>query len=222
MSDIKYYYDLEQGTNEWLRTRLGIITASVMHQLVTPKGKIADNNDSRGIIYEKVSERVTGEIGEFFTNAHMDRGNTFEPFARDLYSDEIATVKECGFITRKINGVTIGYSPDGLIGDDGLIEIKCPNRTKHVKEIIEGLEPKAYLMQMHTGMLVTDRDWCDYVGYYDGMPMRTVRIERDPAMDILITNAATVFEECVREKIEIYKILTKNMQKSIKVAEEVV
>ena len=208
---VKFYNDLIQGSDEWLKARLGIITASQVGRLITPTGKIANNDDSRAIVYEKVAERLTYRVEDLFSNSHMERGNTFEPFARDLYNDKIAPVKEVGFIVKDFGTFKIGYSPDGLVGDDGLIEIKCPARTKHVKEICEGKAPTAYMMQMQTGMLVTGRKWCDYIGYFNGMKPRIVRVLPDVELQELILEAVEKLEARVIECTELYKLNTKDM-----------
>jgi len=135
--NVKYYNELIQGSEEWLRARLGIITASQVGKLVTPKTKkIANNDDSRGIVYEKLAERITGRSDDFFHSKYMDIGNNFEPFARDLYSEKLAPVREVGFIVRDFGDFKIGYSPDGLVDEgEGLIEIKCPSRNTHPRNV---------------------------------------------------------------------------------------
>ena len=204
IGDQTYHWNLQQGTDAWLQARLGIITASQMKLLITQTGKVADNNDSRAIVYQKVSERISNEIEESFSNHHMERGKTYEPFARDLYDSEIAKVQECGFITRQFDGFKIGYSPDGLVGDDGLIEIKCPTQHKHVKEICENKEPKEHMMQIQTGLLVTERKWCDFVSYYNGMALRVVRVYPDLELHATITGAVKILEENIQKNLEIY------------------
>jgi len=209
--EIKYYENLVQGSEEWLNARLGILTASQTKNVITPTGKLANNKDSRGIIYEKVAERITGRIGESFSSPDMERGNTFEPFARDLYAKEIAPVREVGFIVRDFGGFKIGYSPDGLVGKDGLIEIKAPGRTKHVKEICLNEEPKEHMMQFQTGLLVTGRKFCDYMAYHNGMKPRIVRVYPDVELQSLIVQAAENLETRIIECIEDYNTNTKNM-----------
>jgi hypothetical protein len=208
---VKYYYDLVQGSDEWKKARLGILTASQTKGLITPTAKLANNKDSRAIVYEKVAERITGRIEESFSNADMERGNTFEPFARDLYRAKIAPVKEVGFIVRDFGGFKIGYSPDGLVNKDGLIEIKAPGRTKHVKEICQGEEPKEHMMQFQTGMLVTGRKWCDYMAYFNGMKPRIVRVYPDIELQNLIVQAAEILEARIVECIEEYNTNTIDM-----------
>jgi hypothetical protein len=212
-----YHTDLEQGSPEWLLARLGIITASQVCRLITGGGKIADNNDSRSIVFEKLAERLTGRAEENISNKHMERGHVFEVVARDFYSEKIAPVSEVGFITRHFDdpdlpdGYRIGFSPDGLIGDDGIAEIKSPARTKFVKEFCENKPPDAYALQCHTGMLVTGRTYCDYIGIYNGMHMRTWRIHEDLEIQEKIKEAAKNLEVCILKQIALYKKHTADM-----------
>ena len=215
---VRYYSELIQGSNKWKEARLGIITASQTGKLVTPKTrKIADNDDSRGIVYEKLAERITGRNDDFFQSKYMDLGNVFEPFARDLYSAKKAKVIEMGFIVKDFNGFKIGYSPDGLVEEDyagegrGLIEIKCPSRNVHIKGICTGEIPAMYTMQMQTGMLVTGREWCDYVSYFNGMKLNIIRMYADKSLHDLIIEAVKVIEKRVVECADDYEVKTKNM-----------
>jgi len=208
---VKYYENLIQGSEEWKNARLGILTASQVGRLITPTGKIANNDDSRGIVYEKVAERITGRNDDFFQSKHMDNGNIFEPFARDLYSEKKAKVREVGFIVRDFGKFKIGYSTDGLVGDDGLIEIKCPTRNVHVKGICTGKIPAMYTMQMQAGMLVTGRKWCDFITHFNGMKQNIGRLHADEDMHDLIIEATSIFETRVLECIDSYNTNTENM-----------
>ena len=205
---------MDQNSDPWLKARLGILTASEVQSLITPGGDVANNNDSRAIVFTKVGERITGQIEESYTSKHMERGNIFEPFARDLYVSERNPVKECGFVTRQFEGFKIGYSTDGLVGDDGLIEIKCPAQAKHIKEICLETEPTAYMMQMQTGMLVTGREWCDYIAHYNGMNQRIVRVLSDSRIQEKILLAAKNLEECIEINTALYHENSQGMPKS--------
>lgn len=213
--EIQYHWDIIQGSDEWLNVRIGIITASQMSQLITPTGKLADNKDSRAIVCKKVYERLTKESADGeFDSYHMERGRVFEPFARDLYSREREQVIECGFITRQFDGFKIGYSPDGIVGDEGLIEIKCPDGHKHVKEICENEEPKDAMMQMQTGLLVTGRKWCDFISHCNGMHQRIVRVYPNLELHELIKSASKNLEECININLDRYAENTKYMPKA--------
>src|SRR5699024_964585 len=121
-----FFNELEQGTDEWLQARCGIVTASTMRSLVTASGKPADNDTSRGFVRQLATERIIG-VPEFtYPTRPMQRGNLLEPHARELYAEHYAPVEEVGFIRLDTDEYSLGYSPDGLVGHDGLIEIKSP------------------------------------------------------------------------------------------------
>lgn len=178
---ITYYHDLEQGTAEWLQVRCGLITASVFHKLITQAtNKPAKNDTSRKLLEELLTQRITGKPTETYQSQDMLTGSLEEPAARAIYARERAVVEECGFITRKRGGVTIGYSPDGLVGTRGLIEIKRPKPENQVARIIKKEIPSEYMWQMHVGLAVTGRHWCDFISYCPGLPMMIERVRRDP------------------------------------------
>ena len=121
---LEIFTELEQGSPEWLAARCGLLTASTIGKLITPKLQVADNETSRGLIETLVAERLTGHIDPIYPNADMQRGTMDEPYARDLYAKEYAPVTEIGFAVRTINGYRLGASPDGLVGEYGGLEIK--------------------------------------------------------------------------------------------------
>jgi putative phage-type endonuclease len=167
----RYYFDIQQGTDEWHALRRGVITASAIGKLLTATGKPANNDTSRAQLYQLLAERVTGESDQGFYNDDMARGHLLEPYARDLYAKNFDPVAECGFITLTTSAGTLGYSPDGLVGDDGLIEIKCPRPKTHLKSLLTGVLPVEYVPQVQTGLVVTGRRWCDYISYSPGLPL---------------------------------------------------
>ncbi len=132
-------------------------------------------------------------------------GHVWEGFARDLYSKERDPVEECGFITREIEGVKIGYSPDGLVGEDGSIEIKALKRHNHVKAMCEKEIPSLFLMQVQCGLLVSGRKWCDFVYHCNGMAQRIIKVVPDQDIRNLIIEATKNLEECILKNIELYK-----------------
>ncbi len=171
---MKIYRELKQGTEEWLQLRRGRLTASHAQAIATA-GKGLDT-----LCYQKVAEKLTDGQGEGYTNADMERGNELEHEARSLY--EISTgniVEEVAFVELD---EMIGCSPDGLIGDDGLIEIKCKNNVNHLKSLLSGEIEKAHYWQMQMQMYVTGRKWCDYVlynpNYSDDKRLVIKRVER--------------------------------------------
>ena len=207
---MKYHYEVEQCTEEWFRLRLGKITASTAKQLLTPTFKIAKNDNVRSIIYQLASERITNRIERTATSYHMERGNIEEVFARDLYSEKYATVKECGFIE---NGL-LGYSPDGLVGDDGLIEIKSRMPKYQVQTIVEGKMPSEYMIQCQIGLMATERKWIDFVQYSNGMELFLERITRDDHLFSLLDEAIKETEEKINQMVEAYKEKSKQYHKA--------
>lgn len=197
---ITHYYDLEQGTEEWLQVRCGLITASVFHKLITQAtNKPAKNDTSRKLLEELLTQRILGKPTETYQSQDMLTGSLEEPAARAIYAKKRAAVEQCGFITRKRGGVTIGYSPDGLVGTRGLIEIKRPKPENQVARIIKKEIPSAYLWQMHVGLAVTGRHWCDFISYCPGLPMMIERVRRDPEKIGQIWLAAHLAEATITE-----------------------
>jgi hypothetical protein len=135
----------------------------------------------------------------------MMRGHTEEILARDLYARHYSPVTECGFITNDSLGFLVGYSPDGLVGEDGLIEIKSAKAKIQVERITNGGMPNEHYAQVQTGLWVTGRKWCDFISYSNGMKMMTVRVKADPSYHALIEQAAISFEAKVNEVIAAYE-----------------
>lgn len=196
-----YHNDIYQGTDEWLELRRGILTASEMKLIMTPTLKAANNDKSRSHLYELLAQRIGGFVEDGFTSDDMERGHIEEVFARDEYSKNFAPVTECGFITRDDfvspdgNPFTIGYSPDGLVGDDGLIEIKSRRQKYQIETIINGFMPDDYLLQVQTGLLVTGRKWLDFVSYCGGHRMVVIRHYQDADIMDKIVACAGAFED---------------------------
>lgn len=188
-----YHHDIIQGTQEWHDLRRGVLTSSAIRTLITPTGKLADNEKVRAHVYEIAAQRLTGRTEPTFMSFEMMRGHEEEVLARNLYSEKYAPVAECGFVTR--NGV--GYSPDGLVGEDGIIEIKSAKQRIQVERIIANVCPPEHYAQIQTGLWVTGRQWCDFVSYSNGMPMLVVRVLPDAAYFELIDQAVVRFAEQV-------------------------
>ena len=160
---------MEQGSQEWFEARLGHVTASciadVMAQIKT--GEAAARANYRA---QLVAERLTRQPQESYSNAAMQWGIDNEPFARSAY--EIANgvmVDQVGFVKHPTIEFA-GASPDGLISDDGMIEIKCPNTQTHIDYCVTGNIPRKYVLQMQWQMECTGRKWCDFVSYDPRMP----------------------------------------------------
>ena len=202
---IRYHTDLIQGSDEWLAARRGILTASEMKRIITPTLKVASNADERAHLFELLAQRITGHVEPSYISDDMLRGQEDEIEARALYAQHHAPVQEMGFVTNDTWGFTIGYSPDGMVGDDGLIEIKSRRQRFQVETILNGAMPADYLIQVQTGLLVTGRAWCDFISYSGGLPMAVIRVPADPVMQAAILNAAEEFEDRLLMKLAAYR-----------------
>src|SRR5689334_1552755 len=206
--------DLEQGTEEWLAARRGIVTASVVGKLLTPTLKVADNDYSRGLTTTLAAERITGWTEDTTMTSDMWRGVESEPFAREVYSEHYAEVTEVGFMRRDEDGWALGYSPDGLVGDDGLIEIKSPRAKTHLRTILADEVPAHYMAQCQAGLLVSGRKWIDFVSYVGGMPLYVKRVLPDPAWFDAITAACVAFEANAAQIVADYETRVADMPKT--------
>ena len=206
--DLRVYENLEQRSPEWYEARLGVLTASVVGKLVTPTMKVAKNDTSRGLTHMLAAERITGFVVPTFQSDAMFRGVMDEPLARDLYSKLHAPAVEVGFMVREIDGHKLGYSPDGLVGDDGLIEVKSADPKIHLARILSADVPAEHMAQMQTGMLVSGRKWCDFVSYCGGMPMHVQRAHAIPEWFAAITEALAAFEANVADSLADYARIT--------------
>jgi YqaJ-like recombinase protein len=198
-SRITVYQDLIQGSDEWTACRKGMLTASEMHHIITPTGKPAKNEKMRAHAYELLAQRITGHVEPSYYNDDMLRGQDDEIDARTLYSERYAQVVECGFIVRDFGDFKIGYSPDGLVGDDGAIEVKGRRQKLQVQTIINGEPPAENMMQVQTGLLVSGRAWVDFLSYSGGLPMAVYRVLPDETTHAAILDAAAAFEQFIGE-----------------------
>ena len=200
--------NLEQGTPEWHDARRGIVTASVVGKLLTPTLKVADNDTSRALTTTLAAERITGFTEETPMNSDMWRGVDSEPYARDIYSGHYQQAVECGFMVREEAGWTLGYSPDGLVGNEGLVEIKAPRAKTHLRTILAAEVPAHYMAQCQAGLLVSGRKWLDFVSYVGGMPLWVCRVYPDPRWVKPIIAAVTQFEQNAAEIVAAYQSAT--------------
>jgi hypothetical protein len=189
------YHDVEQGSEEWRALRCGILTASEMRLIITPTLKASSNDKERAHLYELLGQRITGYVEPHYISDDMLRGHDDEIQARAKYAEHYAPVTECGFVTNDEYGPTIGYSPDGLVGEDGLIECKSRRQKFQVETILGGEVPAEHMLQCQTGLLVTGRKWLDFVSYCAGMPMFVKRVFPDLKMHEAILDAALAFED---------------------------
>ena len=173
---------MQQGTDAWHLARLGRVTASrIADVLATIKsGEAAARANYRA---ELVAERLTGKRQESYSNAAMQWGTETEPLARVWYESEVGVVvQETGFVEHPTIAMS-GASPDGLVADSGLVEIKCPNTQTHIETMLAKRVPPRYMPQMQWQMDCTGREWCDFVSFDPRLPEQTQifikRVERD-------------------------------------------
>ena len=190
----------EQGSPEWLTHRLGVPSASQFSKIVTGKG--GKSTQVEAYINQLVAEELTGETTLVYVNEHMKRGTELEPDARELYEALTGnTVQEVGFCLH--DTVNAGCSPDGLIGEDGGLEIKCPAPATHVEWVKAGVVPSKHLQQIMGCLWVTGRSWWDFMSYHQTMKPLIVRVERDEeyiaALAEHVTNAALRIKQDVNQ-----------------------
>jgi putative phage-type endonuclease len=186
----------DQGTTEWLSERAGKVTASKIADVMA-KTKSGPGAARKNYMAQLLTERLTGEPTQGFTNAAMEWGTEQEPRARAMYSFHTGnSVLETGFVPHPEIERT-GASPDGLVGDDGLVEIKCPNTATHIETLRGGKIDRKYLLQMHWQMICTGREWCDFVSFDPRLPepmqLHVQRVERDAELVEEITAEVTQF-----------------------------
>lgn len=173
---------MEQRTEEWFAARLGKVTGSKVADVIA-RTKTGYSATRANYLAQLAIERMTGVQADSYTNAAMEWGTLQEPLARSEYESLTGNlVEEIGFVTHP-EIVMSGASPDGLVGNSGLIEIKCPNSATHIEYIRGEKAPSKYLPQMAFQMACTGRDWCDFMSFDPRMPeglqVFLVRYHRD-------------------------------------------
>ncbi|MBR1032722.1 lambda exonuclease family protein [Bradyrhizobium liaoningense] len=174
--------EIVQGSPEWKALRCGRVTASRVADVVA-KTKTGYSASRANYLAQLIAERLTGSPTETYTNAAMQHGTETEPEARAAYEFyQGVTVEQVAFVSHpKIDQA--GASPDGLVGADGLVEIKCPNTATHLETLLGQAVPAKYVDQMQFQMACTGRQWCDFVSYDNRMPehmrMFVRRVQRD-------------------------------------------
>lgn len=184
-----------QGSEAWLESRLGRPTASNFGKLITPTGKASTS--AEGYINELIAQKITGEIPEFFKSEAMQRGNELEASAKALYEFENdVEVVEVGLCLHDL--LECGASPDGLIGDNAGLEVKCPLPHTHVSYLRDGDIPAKYIPQVQGCLWITEREWWDFMSYHPSMEDLIVRVYRDEAyikkLADLVTRAVEIIE----------------------------
>jgi len=252
---IKIYKELEQGSDEWLQARAGLVTASTVGLLIstrtlgaieydcpdcdgqtgfacqskpnkdgetrdlktmhTARAEVAREHAKQVLVpafgdtamsltKALTAERITGHVEPSPTSRAMERGTLDEPFAREHYAEHYTPVAEIGFMTRTFKGFTLGYSPDGLVGEDGLIEIKSRSQKKQLEAFLTDEVPVENMAQLQAGLLASGRAWIDYVSYCGGMPLFVKRVYPDPAWQKVIIQAAGRFESLATNMASAY------------------
>ena len=172
---------MEQRSEEWFQARLGKVTASRVADVLA-KIKSGESASRRNYKIQLVSERLTGEKQETYINQAMQDGIDREFYARERYVQQHGEVEEVGFIQHPT--LEAGASPDGLVGDDGLIEIKCALGTTHTETLMTQEVPSKYIPQIQFQLLCTGRKWCDFISYNPMFPKHlqlfVKRVDADP------------------------------------------
>lgn len=204
---------MEQRSPEWYAIRLGKVTASRVFD-VTSKTKTGYSTSRQNYAAELIVERLTGRQGDFFQTAAMAWGTNTEPMARSAYEARMGVlVEEVGFVPHP-NIEMAGASPDGLIGEEGLVEIKCPNTSTHIEMLLSKTVPLKYIYQMQWQMACTGALWCDFVSYDPRMPEgMQLFIERQERSDETIIDLEREVEKFLSEIDEKISKLTCAYQK---------
>ena len=195
---------MDQGSEEWFTIRIGKVTASRVADVIA-KTKTGYSASRDNYMAQLVCERLTGQKGESFTNAAMQHGTETEPLARAAYEAlKDVLVDEVGFVPHPTIEMA-GASPDGLVGDDGLIEIKCPNTATHIETLLSQSVPGKYNTQMQFQMACTGRKWCDFVSFDNRLPeelqLFVMRVPRDEVFIRLIESEIVQFLAELDDKI---------------------
>lgn len=192
-------HDVDQNTPEWFKLRLGVPTASNFAKIMANYPK-QFGNPAKEYAMRLALESVTGEeVKDDFKSKWMEHGQEIESTARSRYQgDNCIKVKNGSFHTCELSGLKIGASPDGLIDDDGCIEIKCVKWNTHFNQIIEGGYDRAYNWQIHGQLFVTGRKWCDWISYCEDFPtdkqIYTFRVEQSTEEAMKLTDRLSQFK----------------------------
>lgn len=186
-------HEVGQGEAEWLQLRIGKVTASELSSLVTPEFKIRDGATPHTYLCEKVAEAWRGKALPGFSTWETEQGQLLEDEARGWYclTHTDHKLRNVGFVEG--DDGRCGASPDALLGDDGGLELKCPQPTNHVRYLLAGVVPKDYITQVHMSLCVTGRKWWRFVSYHRGYPALVVNVPRDEVICAKIQAALSAF-----------------------------
>ena len=209
---------MEQRSEEWFKTRLGKVTASRVADIAT-KTKSGYSAARLTYLTELLSERLTGRKAEKWVSGPMQWGVDNEDAARAAY--EIKTgnmVDEIAFVPHPDIDMS-GCSPDGLVGDYGLLEIKCPNTINHIEIMMNESPPEKWMIQMQWQMACTARDWCDFVSFDPRMPpemnLVIIRVDRDDTMIAKLEDEVKIFLRELEDKINKLNNFIKEKQNGV-------
>ena len=196
---------MEQRTEEWHQLRVGKVTASRVADIIA-KTKTGYSTSRENYLAQLVCERMTGKPAESYSNSAMQWGTDQEPFARAAYeAAKNVLVDELGFATHPTISMA-GASPDGLVGEVGLVEIKCPNTATHIDTLLTQTVPTKYITQMQWQLSCTRRQWCDFVSFDprmdEGLQLFIKRVEYDPIYVAQLEKEVINFLMDVEDKIQ--------------------
>jgi len=195
---------MEQRTEEWFAARCGKVTASRVADIIA-KTKTGPSASRENYLAQLVCERMTGKPAESYSNAAMQWGVEQEVYARSAYElSKDVLVEEVGFVSHPTIE-NAGASPDGLVGEFGLVEIKCPNTATHIQTLLDQKIPEKYIIQMQWQMACTKREWCDFVSFDprmgDGLQLFIRRVEYHPMYVAELEKEVIYFLMDVEDKI---------------------
>ena len=184
-------FDCGQGTKEWHLARVGVVTASVFSTVMAKGRGGAPSETRKKLLYQLAAETITGEyVPTWDGNKHTERGHVMEPQVRDLYMATSALdCRQVGFMRRG----RIGCSPDTLVGDEGLLEIKTKLPHLQIEAVLAGNLPSEHVAQVQGQLLVSGRQWLDFRSYWPGLPELRVRVYRDLAYMSTLNQELQIF-----------------------------
>lgn len=192
--------DVEQQSAEWIIARLGIPTASCFDRIITTKGE--PSKQAEKYLQQLACERVTGISEDSYKSAYMQRGNDVEAEARQFYELVTDSVVQKAGICYPDERKRYSCSPDGLVGEDGGIQIKCPSGAVHVGYLLANKLPTEYFTQIQGELLCTGRKWWDFISYYPGLKPLLIRVNRDESFIATLKSALEAFCKDLDEVIE--------------------
>jgi len=194
-------HNVEQGSDEWFAARMGVPSASQAGMILSPTGK--PSTQAGGYMNKLLGQWLTGE-SENFTSEAMNRGTEMEPEARAWFELSVAPVEQVGFIVKD----GFGCSPDGLVGEDSGLEIKCPMPPKHASYLIAQKLPTEYIPQVQSSMYVTGRGSWNFVSYHPKTVSMHIVVQRDEEWIKLFEEQLDKFKENLenaKQKLQAYR-----------------